>query len=468
MTSALSSLVSVAEADRILAAYAEESGGTRPAEAVPLETAAGRVLREDIRADRAYPAQDRSRMDGIAVRGDDPGILTSGCVVAGLARAGAARLDTPPRGTCVEIMTGAALPQGCDTVIPYEDLHITGGADDAGGGSPRTATVRDGATVRGGQFVHREGSDCAAGDVLVPAGTRLSAAHIAIAASVGMPTLRVARRFRAAVVATGDELVGVEETPLAHQLRVSNAHGLAALIAPYADARVHRVGDDPAALTAVLRAVLSSFDLVLVSGGVSAGKFDAVPAALESRGVRKRFHKLAQKPGKPLWFGTYQETEQTPGGPHDTALSPEGSSGVASSGERAVPPTNENRRMVPVFGLPGNPVSALVCARRFVLPLLERLLGLNAPEATFVPVEPDVSPSHLTRYAPARLVQRAVSPRDAAAASGLETETVAALCAVNGSGDFAALGASDGFVEVPPSGTRDLAGARMAYFGWSS
>lgn len=514
MVPAFSPLLSVADADRLLDEASQDFaagwGGERPAEVVPLAAAAGRVSGEDIRADRAYPAQDRSRMDGIALSGEGLAALASGCPVAGLARAGDARLDAPPRGGCVEIMTGAALPHGCDTVVPYEDIvfeesavvasESTGGISNEGAADPavdsasdrasafgstvafdtvvdaapppaRVARLRAGAAARAGQHVHRAGSDCAAGAVLVPAGARLNAAHVAIAASVGLATLRVARPPRVAVVATGDELVGVDETPLPHQLRVSNAHGLAALLAPWTGAenvRVHRVGDDPAALHAVLRAVLSSFDLVLVSGGVSAGKFDLVPDTLAALGVRKVFHKLAQKPGKPLWFGVcgLSGVGETPEGLHDTPTD----AGLTSSGshpeERSSASVSAPNDAVAVFGLPGNPVSALVCARRYVLPLIWRRMGWVAPPASYPLAAPVTEGSRLTRFLPVRLVRRQVSAPGAGEVSGLET--VAEACTINGSGDFATLGVSDGFVELPPSEKSYPAGAQMAFFGWSS
>jgi molybdopterin molybdotransferase len=211
---------------------------------------------------------------------------------------------------------------------------------------------------------------------------------------------------------------------------VSNAYGLAALLAPWADTRIHRASDDPDMLAAALRAALLSFDLVLVSGGVSAGKFDAVPSTLEALGVRKVFHKLAQKPGKPLWFGLYE----------------------APDGPQVTPPKT------PVFGLPGNPVSALVCARRFVLPLLWAKLGWTVPPTEFLPLASAVdAPSRLTQYLPVKLEKR---PETGG-------HTVAEPRAVNGSGDFATLGASDGFVELPASQNHYPAGAQMAFFAWS-
>jgi molybdopterin molybdotransferase len=427
MSSPSVALLSVAEADRILAGFSASSDRLWPPESVALDAAVGRILREDIHADRAYPAQDRSRMDGIGITHVDWEQGIRNFVVAGIARAGDLRAvlsREAARSTCLEIMTGAALPEGADTVIPYEEVVIENGV----------ARVRDGASVRHRQFVHVAGSDCAHGDVLVAAGVRLQAAQIAVAASVGKSNLLVARRPRMAIVATGDELVGVHESPLEHQLRVSNAHGLAGLFAPWAETAVHRCSDDPAALSSVLKSALDASDLVLVSGGVSAGKFDLVPDTLEKLGVKKIFHKLAQKPGKPLWFG------------------------VTSSRPNSGTDSKETRSETLVFGLPGNPVSSLVCARRFVLPLLWARLGWSTPSAFSVPLGIDVdAPSRLTQYLPVRLENKAGN-------SGIPMATP---CAVNGSGDFATLGGSDGFLELPPNQNHYPAGAIMAYFPWS-
>lgn len=441
MSSAPVALLSVAEADRILAGFSAAPESLWPAESVALGAAVGRILREDIRADRAYPAQDRSRMDGIAIvhaAWADPEKGVRSFLVTDMARAGDPRIVLSHRAACVEIMTGAPVPEGADTVIPYEEVTIENGV----------AHVREEAVVRHRQFVHTAGSDCAHGEVLVPAGVRLQAAQIAVAASVGKSALQVARRPRVGIVATGDELVGVHETPREHQLRVSNAHGLAALFAPWAETAVHRCGDDPAALEALLETVLPDSDLVLVSGGVSAGKFDLVPDTLEKLGVRKVFHKLAQKPGKPLWFGKRE---------------------TVSSGPNRGADSGETRSETLVFGLPGNPVSSLVCARRFVLPLLWSKSGGAASSAALLPLgTPVEAPSRLTQYVPVRLIHppvlRAWNP--AGSAPGGVAGSYALPCAVNGSGDFAALGGSDGFLELPPHQNHYPAGAIMAFFPW--
>lgn len=399
-------LISVQEADRLLGGFAAPGAE----ESVALAEAAGRVLREPVRADREYPAQDRSRMDGIALAFSAWEMGVRDFPVTALARAGDPRLDLADASGCVEIMTGAACPAGADTIVPYEAIRLENGV----------ARVADETVVREGQFLHRRGSDCAAGDVLVAPGARLHAAAVAAAASMGYARLRVAARPRIALVATGDEVVGVEETPLPHQVRGSNAPALEALLGGLGEVRTFRVGDDPAALTERLEACLTTCDALLVTGGVSAGKFDALPSVLEALGVEKVFHKIAQTPGKPLWFG------------------------------------HKNGALV--FGLPGNPVSALVCARRYALPLLRARAGTGGLEsATPARLEGDLAlpASAFTRFLPARRTF-----------SGAETRV--STLPLNGSGDFSRLALSDGFVEVPPGRNSLPDGEILSFFAWDS
>jgi molybdopterin molybdotransferase len=408
-------LLSVEEADRLLAKYGEYGPGFGAAEeSVPLAAAAGRVLREPVRADREYPAQDRSRMDGIAIAFSAWGMGVRDFPVTALSRAGDPRIELSDVSGCVEIMTGAACPLGADTIVPYEALTLENGV----------ARVAEETLVREGQFLHRQGSDCAAGDVLVPAGTRLHAAAVAAAASMGYARLRVAARPRIALVATGDEVVDVGEIPLPHQVRGSNAPALQALFKDVGEVGAFRVGDDPRALAERLAACLEACDVLLVTGGVSAGKFDAIPDVLEALGVRKVFHKIAQKPGKPLWFG-FKE---------------------AGPGEEAKL----------VFGLPGNPVSALVCARRYALPLLRARAGIReaAPGARLegtlnAPV------SNFTQFLPARR-------------TFFGPETRVSPLPLNGSGDFSRLAASDGFLEIPPGRNSLTDGEILSFFAWDS
>ena len=407
-------MISVAEADRLLARFRDPW----PAETVPLHAAAGRFLREDIRADRPYPAQDRSYMDGIAVAFDDWERGARAFEIAGIARAGEPRGSLSRAGACVEIMTGAAIPEGADTVIAYEDLELADGV----------ARVRPSVSSHRGRHVHARAGDCAAGDVLVAAGARLNAAQIAVAASVGATRLAVSQLPRVAIVSTGDELVDVSATPADHQLRASNGAALVALFAPWAEVSERRCGDDPVALAAALSEALSGSDLLLVTGGVSAGKFDLVPDTLAALGVEKVFHKIAQKPGKPLWFGTRSATQD-----------PE-RSGSAEEAPRLV------------FGLPGNPVSTLVCARRYVLPLLWAKSGKVASPASET-FDGTVPASSLTRFLSV-LVEETDGNRRVVSVP------------INGSGDFAGFGRSDGFVEVPAGENVRETGEKFSFFPW--
>jgi molybdopterin molybdotransferase len=407
-------LITVDEAEARLAGFQD----VFPVEDVPLAQAGGRILRTAIRADREYPALDRSRMDGIAIAFAAWEMGVRDYPVGGMARAGDPRGRLDDAAGCVEIMTGAPCPEGADTVIPYEAL-MTREFGNAREGQARVASVQDDATVAQGQFLHRQGSDCAQGEILVEAGVSLNAPRIAVAASMGYARLEVTRRPRIAIVATGDELVSVDEVPLPHQIRGSNGHALRALFEPMGIVSLHSVGDARGALAERLRESLAACDVLLVTGGVSAGKFDEVPGVLKELGVEEVFHKVAQKPGKPLWFGR----------------GPEGQL---------------------VFGLPGNPVSALVCARRYVVPLLHTKSGKTAGSTPKSAKRVGYSgalpaPSNLTQFVPVRLV-----------------ESVAIPCVVNGSGDFSGLGRSDGFVEIPAQKSSLPAGELLSFFGWET
>jgi molybdopterin molybdotransferase len=404
-----------------------EFGGNYPIETVSLAQATGRILREAVHADREYPAEDRSRMDGLA-------LVAAVCErgqrtfpVLGMARAGEKRQSLGDAAGCLEIMTGASIPLGADTVVPYEEVTIEKGV----------ATVALGAAVAvtPGRFIHTRGSDCRQGEVLVDAGERLTPVRIAAAASMGYSTLRVSRRPRISVLTTGDELVAVDVVPAAHQVRGSNGPALCAMMQAFGDVRLETVGDDRVELHDRLARLLESSDVILLTGGVSAGKFDEVPGVLNGLGVREVFHKVAQKPGKPLWFGAQARA----------------STETAASG-------------VLVFGLPGNPVSSLVCARRYVVPLLQAKSGwcargqaMSAPKVRLEAAS-ELGASRLTRFYPVRLTEPGS----------------AALVQVNGSGDFTGLGRSDGFVEVPAMALEGNAfsplpeGGLMSFFGWES
>lgn len=366
-----------------------------PIESLPLAQCAGAVLRENIYAERDAPPFDRVAMDGIAV---DSSSFSGGVRklrIQATQAAGDPPLVLGSRSSCIEVMTGAVLPNGCDSVVPVEELTIQDGH----------AELAQGVSIEPWQNVHRRGSDTRQGALLVSVGVRLRAPEIAIAAAAGMPRIRVSSQPMLAVISTGNELIEPGEPVLPHQVRRSNAYAIVTELRAHGFQRVadDHITDDLAELKRRLKFHLETHDVLVLSGGVSMGKFDLVPQALDELGVRPIFHKVAQRPGKPLWFG------------------------VAGSGAA-------------VFALPGNPVSTLVCLRRYVIPALFASLGqapLALPEKIALGAPVTVTPA-LTFYMPVRL-----ELDDWGRPWAIPQPT-------NGSGDFTSLAGSDGFVELPP------------------
>lgn len=378
----------------------------------PLTAAHRRILRSDLRADRDLPPFDRVTMDGYALRSAAIAAGTRTFRVEGVQAAGMRAFKLGKEAdACIEIMTGAVLPEGADCIVPYEEATREGA----------TITLSaDAARFGAGNAVHRRGSDHVAGEVMVPPGTRLTGREIAVAAACGYGTVVVSQLPRIAVIATGDELVEVETAVAPHQIRRSNDHALrAALItAGYPNVARFHLRDVQHEIEHLLWHIIAEFDVVVISGGVSKGKFDHLPAELDRQGVRKIFHGVAQRPGKPFWFGL--------------------------SGRRT-----------PVFALPGNPVSAYTCLHRYVLPALAQASG--------------------ERMAPRRLVKlgRAVIFKPALAyllpvrvTSGPQAELIATPDPSNTSGDFAGLLGTDGFIELPANQNEFPAGTVHEFRPW--
>jgi molybdopterin molybdotransferase len=389
-------MISPAEADALIA----EQFTCLPIESLPLVQCVGAVLRENIYAERDQPPFDRVAMDGFAVsseglRGGRP------LIVQAMQAAGDPPLSLASPRHAIEIMTGAVLPSGCDAVVPVEQSR----RDDAS--TPPTVALQAGLQVNAGQNVHRRGSDVRQGRLLLATGARLGAPEIAVAAGAGMPRIRVSAQPTLSVVSTGNELVEPGDPIAAHQVRRSNAYGIVAALRRQGFQRIadEHLPDELGALTSRLRVLLHTHDVLVLSGGVSAGRLDLVPDALAALGVRKIFHKVAQRPGKPLWFG----------------IAPQGTA---------------------VFALPGNPVSTLVCLARYVLPALYAAMGETPrpPEriALAAPVEVRVP---LAFFLPVRVVIDDWG------------RPWAEPCPTNGSGDYAALTGTDGVLELPPGPT---------------
>ncbi|MEO0338879.1 MAG: molybdopterin molybdotransferase MoeA [Bacteroidota bacterium] len=359
-------------------------------ETVRLEQSVNRIIKEDLVTDRPLPPYDRVSMDGIAI---DYQAYLSGqrqFPIQGMAAAGMPKQTLQKPSDCLEVMTGAILPIGTDTVIPYEHLQIDNGA----------ATIKE--EVSPQQNVHVRGQDRASGETVVVENTRLSGAEINVAASVGKPELKVARLPKIIVISTGDELVAIEEKPLEHQIRRSNVFSLVtSLQAMGIEADHSHLLDDKASLMSSIGRYVEQYDILLLSGGVSKGKLDFIPEVLKELGVEEKFHRIKQKPGKPLWFG--QKSDGTT-----------------------------------VFGFPGNPISSFLCFHRYFLHWLHLSLTGSAPASRYAKLQKEVVfKKDLTYFQEIALVYQQDGTLGAIPFKG------------NGSGDLANLARTDAFIELP-------------------
>jgi molybdopterin molybdotransferase len=382
-------MIDIQQATEIVLSHARTFGQ----EELALEQCRGRILLQDIKADRDFPPFTQVRMDGIAIQWEAYEAGQRQFPVQATQAAGSPQMTLENPKACLEVMTGAVLPKGADTVIRYEDVDIVDGI----------AHIHADAKVKAKQNAHPQGLDRKKGDLIVKAGTRLSPAEIGVAATVGLPKLKVAKMPTAVIVSTGDELVEVHETPELHQIRSSNSYTIQMALSRWgvqAD-RLH-IDDQLEATKAALKACIAKYDMILLSGGVSKGKFDYVPAALEALGVKKHFHKVKQRPGKPFWFGSV-----------------EGS--------------------CTVFALPGNPVSSFMCTHRYIRPWLRKSLGLEPMGYAYaVLAENFAFKADLTYFLQ---VQTHYDP-----ASG---RLMAQPVEGKGSGDLANLVDADAFLELP-------------------
>lgn len=400
-------LITVAEAESIIASTAFRIGE----ESVNFADACCRVLREPVLADRPFPPFDRVMMDGIAVNSAHLlDVNAKEFHIEGFAAAGTPRMRLQEAQGCIEIGTGAMLPEGCDAVIPYEHLDI----------SNNYASLKDGSSVKARQNVHDEGSDYPTEALVVDSGVMLSARELAVIASCGLTKISVSRKPQIHIVSIGDELRDIGETVEPFQIRRSNAYALEALMNRHYGSEVvlHHFPDDPDALAQGIPAILEMADMVVFSGAVSQGKKDYLADVLIKLGVEKQFHGVNQKPGKPMWYG------------------------VAKDGTQ-------------VFALPGNPVSSMVCAVRYVLPALTRMVGLEPSEPVWVAMtETYHFPPFKTLFLPVVFDSR----RDAT--------LTARPMPISSSGDLVSITYTDGFIELPEDLEEFPTGYTARYFPW--
>jgi molybdopterin molybdotransferase len=377
----------------------------------PIAEAHGRVLRAEVRADRDLPPFDRVTLDGYALRAAALAAGVGRFQVEAVQAAGMRPFALGPAAdACIEIMTGAVLPAGADCVVPYEETTRDGAAMRVTPGKPFAA----------GHAIHRRGGDHRAGEVVIPAGTRLTGREIAVAAACGCAALTVSQSPKIAVVATGDELVEVGDLVAPHQIRRSNDYALRAALALAGFPRVGRFHfrDVRQEIEHLLWHLLSEYDVIVLTGGVSKGKFDFLPEELDRQRVRKIFHGVAQRPGKPFWFGL-------------------------------------SAREIPVFALPGNPASAYTCLYRYLLPALAQASGLVPTPLRTVALSAPVSLRvPLAHFLPAKLTEGPGGVAQAAVVPG------------NTSGDFAGLVGTDGFVELAAEPGEHPAGSLVPFWAW--
>lgn len=378
-------LISVKEATSIILGEIESFG----TEQVSFDKALGRILKEDIKADREMPPFDRVSMDGIAIK---TSVFESGqrtFKIEGVQAAGSEQLTLLNNNHCLEAMTGAMLPLGTDAVIPYELISI----------NDNLATINT-EDVRHFQNIHKQGLDRKKNEILIPKNFKITSAEVGVLATVGKAKVKVAKNPKIAIISTGDELVDVDQEPKPFQIRKSNVHSLVSLLKESGiESDSYHLPDNKSALTQKIQSLLEEYDVLMFSGAVSKGKFDFLPEILDQLGVKKLFHKVQQRPGKPFWFGKKDETT--------------------------------------VFAYPGNPVSTYVSCLKYFFPWFHYSLKGDIESPSYAVLDRDfIFKPALTYFLQVRLKNE----------KGM---ILASPIAGNGSGDLANLTQNDAFMELP-------------------
>jgi molybdopterin molybdotransferase len=415
--SSKSDLPSFDEAAALVAACAAKRARLRPAvERTALDKASGRVLAQPLRADGDQPPFARSTRDGYACRAREVSAHRP-LAVAGATRAGEAPSGPLPPGSAWEIMTGAPVPAGADCVVMLEHVEATG---DPSAPSVRLLPPR---TLKKGENIVARGAQARKGEELLLPGTVIGAAQIALAAACGCTALKVFAKPRVAILATGDELVPIRSSPAPGQIRNTSSAMLAAMVAAAGgEPWILPTARDTAKSLDAAIARAAAADLLLITGGVSAGKFDLVEPALARAGARFHFTGVRIQPGKPLVFG------ELPGRPTKSIQDQDGTK---------------------CFGLPGNPVSSAVTFLLFAGPVVAALAGRNdlGPRFALARLAGDVKAKPgLTRFLPAACTFAGSEPQVAPVPS-------------EGSSDQAAMAEANCFLVVPEGAYPLQAGA---------
>lgn len=377
-------LISVKKALEIVLERSENFGTKE----ISFINAVGSVLKEDIVADRDFPPFNRVSMDGIAISSEAFNKGQREFRIEGIQAAGSPQLTLQNRSNCIEAMTGAILPNNANVVIQYELLTIEKGI----------AKVNLEA-VKEFQNIHKKGLDRRQGDILIKKDTVISPAEIGVLATVGKSMVKVARQPKVMIVSTGNELVEVSKTPAEHQIRRSNVYTLVSLLEKLGiKAETTHILDNKETLTGKIGSFLNDYDVLLFSGAVSKGKFDFIPEVLNSLGVKKLFHNVKQRPGKPFWFGK-----------------------------------KDNKT---IFAFPGNPVSTFVNCLKYFYPWVQKSIHVAETKRQAILTEDFYFKPELSYFLQVKLEQ-------------VEGELFATPIAGRGSGDLANLADTDAFLELP-------------------
>jgi molybdopterin molybdotransferase len=376
-------------------------------ETISFDLAVNRVLAETIIADRDLPPCDRVTMDGIAIQFSSWEQGRREYAVEGVQAAGAVRNGLKSSQNCLEVMTGAIIPDGTDAVVPYEHIEIANG----------TATIKE--KVLKGQNIHTQGQDAKKGSSLLVPGMLLGPAEIAVLAAVGKRSVNIFAFPTAAVISSGDELVEIDAQPGMQQVRRSNSYAIEAAMKTLGwNAALHHLPDDKDKMVTAMKKIAETSKVIILSGGVSKGKFDYVPAVLEEIGVNKLFHRVNQRPGKPFWFGA-------------------------------------SDKGVTVFALPGNPVSTYMCFYRYIRPWILKSMQVDVPSCSAVLSKDFKGPQGLTYF-----LQVNVKVENG--------KLMAYPDPGGGSGDFANLKNVTGFLELPEDRSSFTAGEVLTYIPFRS
>ena len=408
-------MISVEEALQTILNSAQDFG----VEEIPFIQSVGRVLKEDIKADRDFPPFNRVSMDGIAI---DYSSFKKGqrtFIIEGIQAAGSEQITLQNSENCIEVMTGAVLPNNTTAVIRYEDVVIENNL--------ARVSIE---TVKEHQNIHQKGKDGKTGDVLITQNTIISAAEIGVLATVGKSTVKVAKQPKIMIVSTGDELVGVDETPLEHQIRRSNVFTLVSLLERLnISSETAHLTDDKPALKKKIEKYLQNYDVLLFSGAVSKGKYDFLPEVLDELGVEKLFHRVAQRPGKPFWYGRAASL-----GIKQVDVDKNGLKNTNKHTE------NKSQKNTIVFAFPGNPISTFVNCLAYFYPWYYKSVEVEQQEENAILANNVTFKPNLTYFLQVQLSYRF-------------GHLIATPIKGNGSGDLASLVHTDAFIKLPTDQT---------------